>query len=54
MNPICPECVAGKHQACAEMALDENDEIGACFCPHEKETEMTRLTNHENRTQEES
>ena len=32
--PVCPECRAGNHRNCDEVALDERtDEIVPCTCP---------------------
>lgn len=33
-DPICPECVAGKHRNCDGIALDETtDTFATCCCP---------------------
>ena len=31
MNPLCPECAAGKHVNCTEETL-HNDEMVPCGC----------------------
>lgn len=33
MNPVCPECLAGKHQNCDGTTWDfDRDEITLCAC----------------------
>lgn len=35
-EPLCPECVAGKHQNCLGDALNPvTDEVTDCVCLHE-------------------
>jgi hypothetical protein len=31
--PICPECRAGKHRACSDVAADVLGEPVPCSCP---------------------
>jgi len=32
-EPMCPECAQGKHGNCIGQALNDQDEIVACYCP---------------------
>lgn len=33
--PICPECRDGKCRNCTGWALNEDDEVVDCECPHD-------------------
>lgn len=32
--PVCPECQAGKHDGCSDLAVNDADEIVGCRCDH--------------------